>query len=58
MVFVIGNLVGIIPGATGEWLMKLSPGNAGSTLATVESFNPILLSPGPASRSSWPRRWR
>ncbi len=45
MVFVIGNLVGIIPGATGEWLMKLSPGNAGSTLATVESFNPILLSP-------------
>ncbi len=45
MVFVIGNLVGIIPGATGEWLMKLSPGNAGSTLASVESFNPILLSP-------------
>ncbi|SDS65328.1 ABC transporter permease subunit [Jiangella sp. DSM 45060] len=45
LIFVVGNLVGLIPGATGEWLTKLMPGNAGTTMATVESFNPDLLGP-------------
>lgn len=45
LIFIVGNLVGLIPGATGEWLTKLMPGNAGTTLATVESFNPDLLGP-------------
>lgn len=45
MLFVVGNLVMLIPGATGEWLTKLMPGNAGSQVAMVESFNPNLLDP-------------
>ncbi|WP_199701498.1 ABC-2 transporter permease [Jiangella rhizosphaerae] len=45
LIFIVGNLVGLVPGAAGEWLTKLMPGNAGSTLATVESFNPDLLGP-------------
>ncbi len=45
LIFIVGNLVGLIPGAAGEWLTKLMPGNAGTTLATVESFNPDLLGP-------------
>lgn len=45
LIFIVGNLVVLIPGATGEWLGKLMPGNAGSTLATVESFNPDALEP-------------
>jgi ABC-2 type transport system permease protein len=45
MLFVVGNLVMLIPGALGEWLTKLMPGNAGSTVAMVESFNPDLLDP-------------
>ncbi len=43
--FVVGNLVMLIPGAAGEWLTKLMPGNAGSQVAMVESFNPNLLDP-------------
>lgn len=43
--FVVGNLVMLIPGATGEWLTKLMPGNAGSQVAMVESFSPDLLDP-------------
>lgn len=45
LIFIVGNLVGLVPGAAGEWLTKLMPGNAGSTIATVESFNPDLLGP-------------
>lgn len=45
MVFVVGNLVLLLPGAVGEWLTKLMPGNAGSSIAMVESFNPELLDP-------------
>ena len=47
LVFVLGNLVVLVPGATGEWLTKLMPGNAGSSIATVTSFNPDLLSAWP-----------
>lgn len=45
LIFVVGNLVGLIPGAVGEWLTKLIPGNAGSTVAMLDSFNPDLLGP-------------
>lgn len=45
LIFVAGNLVMLIPGTVGEWLTKLMPGNAGSTIATVEHFNPMLLDP-------------
>ncbi|TDD98999.1 ABC transporter permease subunit [Jiangella asiatica] len=44
-IFVVGNLVNLVPGAFGEWLMKLMPGNAGSAIANVEQFNPELLEP-------------
>lgn len=45
LLFVVGNMVGLIPGAIGEWLTKLMPGNAGYAVANVESFNPNLLDP-------------
>ena len=45
LVFVVGNLVMLLPGALGEWLTKLMPGNAGSRIATPETFNPVLLEP-------------
>lgn len=45
LIFVVGNLVGLIPGAVGEWLTKLMPGNAGSAVASVDSFSPNLLDP-------------
>lgn len=45
LIFVAGNLVGLIPGAAGDWIEKLMPGNAGGRIAMVESFNPNLLDP-------------
>lgn len=45
LVFVVGPMVGLLPGAWGEWTAKLAPGNAGSAIATPESFNPLLLDP-------------
>lgn len=45
LIFVVGNVVMLIPGTVGEWLTKLMPGNAGSEIAMVESFNPMLLEP-------------
>jgi ABC-2 type transport system permease protein len=45
VVFVVGNMVFLLPGAWGEWLGKLMPGNAGSGIATPVSFNPNLLDP-------------
>lgn len=45
LVFVVGNMVFLLPGAWGEWLGKLMPGNAGSAVATPVSFNPDLLDP-------------
>ncbi|WP_369252222.1 ABC transporter permease subunit [Geodermatophilus amargosae] len=47
LVFLVGNLVMLLPGSLGEWLTKLMPGNAGSRIATPESFNPMLLDPWP-----------
>jgi ABC-2 type transport system permease protein len=45
LIFVFGNLVMLVPGSFGDWLTKLMPGNAGSSIATVQSFNPDLLDP-------------
>ncbi|MGY1705411.1 ABC transporter permease subunit [Geodermatophilus sp. SYSU D00697] len=47
LVFVVGNMVMLLPGGLGEWATKLMPGNAGSAVATPESFNPLLLDPWP-----------
>jgi ABC-2 type transport system permease protein len=44
-VFVVGNMVFLLPGAWGEWIGKLMPGNAGSVVATPVSFNPTALAP-------------
>ena len=45
LVFVVGNMTFLLPGTWGEWVGKLMPGNAGSRVATPESFNPLLLDP-------------
>ncbi|MGY1820810.1 ABC transporter permease subunit [Geodermatophilus sp. SYSU D00079] len=45
LVFVVGNMVMLLPDAWGEWATKLMPGNAGGRIATPESFNPLLLEP-------------
>jgi ABC-2 type transport system permease protein len=45
LVFVVGNMVFLLPGAWGEWIAKLMPGNAGSGVATPVSFNPYQLEP-------------
>ncbi|MCL3816912.1 ABC transporter permease subunit [Aeromicrobium wangtongii] len=42
-VFVIGNMVMLIPGQLGEWITKLMPGNAASALVAPVSFNPDAL---------------
>jgi ABC-2 type transport system permease protein len=46
-VFVVGSMAFLLPGAWGEWIAKLLPGNAGSPIATPVSFNPSLLEPWP-----------
>ena len=43
LVFVIGNMVMLIPGDLGLFLERVMPGNAGATIATPVSFNPNLL---------------
>jgi len=45
LVFVVGNMVFLLPGNWGEWIGKLMPGNAGSPVAAPVSFNPLLLDP-------------
>lgn len=45
LVFVVGNMVMLIPGELGEWITKLMPGNAGGEIATPVSFLPELLDP-------------
>jgi ABC-2 type transport system permease protein len=45
LVFVVGNMVFLLPGAWGEWIGKLMPGNAGSRIAVPVPFNPLLLEP-------------
>lgn len=45
LVFVVGNMTMLLPGAWGEWLTKLMPGHAGAAVAAPVSFNPLLLDP-------------
>lgn len=45
LIFVVGNLVLLIPGELGEWITKLMPGNAAGSMATPVEFNPNLLDP-------------
>jgi ABC-2 type transport system permease protein len=47
LVFVVGNMAFLLPGAWGEWTAKLLPGNAGSPIAAPVSFNPELMAPWP-----------
>ncbi len=47
VVFVVGNMVFLLPGAWGEWIGKLMPGNAGSPITAPVSFNPMVLEPWP-----------
>jgi ABC-2 type transport system permease protein len=45
LVFVVGQMAWLLPGAWGEWIAKVMPGNAGSGIAMAASFNPQLLAP-------------
>ena len=45
LVFVLGNMAFLLPGAWGEWIAKLMPGNAGSSVAVPVNFNPEALAP-------------
>jgi ABC-2 type transport system permease protein len=45
LMLILGNMVMLVPGAFGDWLVKLMPGNAGAVIATPVSFNPNLLGP-------------
>ncbi|MBN1091948.1 ABC transporter permease [Blastococcus sp. TML/M2B] len=47
LVFVVGTMAFLLPGAWGEWTAKLLPGNAGSPIAAPVSFNPELMAPLP-----------
>jgi ABC-2 type transport system permease protein len=47
VVFVVGSMVFLLPGAWGEWIGKLMPGNAGSPITAPVSFNPNVLEPWP-----------
>jgi ABC-2 type transport system permease protein len=44
-VFVLGNMAMLLPGAWGEWVTKLMPGNAGGAVTQPVPFNPGLLDP-------------
>ncbi len=43
LVFVIGNMVSLIPGDLGVWITKLMPGNAASALVQPVTFRPDLF---------------
>lgn len=45
LMLILGNMVNLVPGAFGDWLVKLMPGNAGSVISTPVPFNPDLLGP-------------
>lgn len=45
LLFVVSNMVYLIPGETGKIIAKLMPSNAGSVITTPVSFNPELLDP-------------
>lgn len=45
LVFIIGQVVQLIPGTVGEWIMKLMPGNAGPGIVVPVSFGDDMLAP-------------
>lgn len=45
LVFIIGQVVQLIPGTVGEWVMKLMPGNAGPGIVVPVDFGPHMLAP-------------
>lgn len=47
LIFVVGNMVMLIPGDFGLWISRVMPGNAGGEIATPVSFIPDLLDPWP-----------
>jgi len=47
VLMVIGNMVALVPGTLGDWLMKAAPGNAGGAIATPVPFNPEILDAWP-----------
>jgi ABC-2 type transport system permease protein len=45
MIFVVGSLVGLLPGAWGDWVAKLMPGNAGSQVTVAHQYSQDQLGP-------------
>ncbi|MDI2126614.1 ABC transporter permease [Yinghuangia seranimata] len=45
LIYVIGGLVGLLPGKWGEWVTKLMPGNAGGQVAVARRWDDTMLSP-------------
>ncbi len=48
LVFVLGNMVILVPGDFGVFLERVMPGNAGGAIATPVPFNPNLLDTWPS----------
>ena len=48
LVFVLGNMVILVPGEFGTFLERVMPGNAGGAIATPVPFNPNLLDAWPS----------
>ena len=48
LVFVVGNMVMLVPGEFGTFLERVMPGNAGSVISTPVPFNPNLLDAWPS----------
>ncbi|HPU14439.1 MAG TPA: ABC transporter permease [Aeromicrobium sp.] len=43
LIFVVSNLVFLIPGTAGEWVAKLMPANAGSAIAMPVHYDPTMI---------------
>ncbi|MGW1990926.1 ABC transporter permease [Embleya sp. NPDC001921] len=42
LIFVVGGVVGLIPGRTGDWIAKLMPANAGGQVMAVEAADKMF----------------
>jgi ABC-2 type transport system permease protein len=54
LIFIVGGLVGLIPGAAGRWLYRLMPGNAGSQIV---GFGEGARSRDARALAPWPGFW-
>ena len=45
LIFIIGQVVQLIPGTVGEWITKLMPGNAGPPIVVPVDFGEHMLGP-------------